>query len=119
MSIKPGVIVAIAIAGVIGYRALKYDPQIAKVDGKTLDKSYPQSTRQEKKEIKTDPIKDSVNKVGGEVLGKATEYVSHIASNSAEKVEDFVIEKATLGVLNQVEKLPEKQRDKIKEILCK
>ncbi len=115
MSIKPAVLIGIAIAGVIGYRALKYDPQIAKVDSKILDKSYPVA----KNNSDGDPIKESVNKVGGVVLGKATEYVSDIASQSAEKVEDYVIEKTTGTVLNQIEKLPEKQQEKIREILCK
>lgn len=116
MSIKPAVLIGFAVAGVITYRALRYDPHIATVNG-VLSKSYP-TTKGEQKDT-TDPIRDSVNKVGGVVLGKATSYVSDVASNSAGVVEDFVIESAVGGVVKQIEKLPERQQEKIKEILCK
>lgn len=54
----------------------------------------------------------------GDVLGTATELISTVASNSANTVSNFIIDKTTAPFIDQINKLPEDQREQIKKNIC-
>lgn len=63
--------------------------------------------------------KEKIEEVGGDVLGVSTKYVTELAGDQKEKVEDFIFQNTVGSLLKQIEKLPDKQKDEIKKNICK
>lgn len=57
--------------------------------------------------------------VGKSVLGVATNIASSVASHSAKKAEHIIIKATVPSLVNQIDKLPEKDQQEIKKALCK
>ena len=114
MGIKPIVLIILLLAGAMTARYMGHQPVITKSGPKVIAISPPKS-----KQSLVMLAKDTVSDLGGSVLGTATEYVSDIASKSAGTVEGFVVDSTVGGIVKQVEKLPKKQQEDIKEALCK
>lgn len=53
------------------------------------------------------------------VIDKNINFVLQEATKSAEIVTNFVVENTVKSITNQVEKLPQKQQEEIKQNLCK
>lgn len=74
------------------------------------------------KEILPTNINKTVKKVEettGEVLGEVTNLLTNSASKSAQTVTDFLFENTVGKVVEQIEKLPQKQQEEIKKRICK
>ena len=54
-----------------------------------------------------------------DVLGEATSFIASTASKSAEAVTDFIFDNTVGSIVKQINKLPEKQQQEIKERVCK
>jgi hypothetical protein len=61
----------------------------------------------------------SAQTTAGDILGEATKVVGDAVSSAAARVEDLAIKTAVDKVMEQVDKMPEKEREKIKEERCK
>ena len=66
-----------------------------------------------------DDLKQKGEKVAGQILGAVEDRAVQLASQSAKTVSDFVFDSAVGNLLKQIEKLPESQREKIKEVICR
>lgn len=67
-------------------------------------------------------IKDSINKaeeVGGVVLGEATDTVTKLASDASSYVSDVIYSSSIGKVVEQIDKLPKDQQEKIREQICR
>ncbi len=61
----------------------------------------------------------SIEKTAGDFLSEAAQIVTETANVTKDKTEDYVLKTAVSKVMEQVNKLPEKEREKIKEEMCK
>ena len=52
------------------------------------------------------------------VLGQTTQAVTDIATESANNVSNFIIDKATDPIVDQIKKLPQSQQEEIKKNIC-
>lgn len=52
------------------------------------------------------------------VLGETTSFIASTASKSAEIVTDFIFDNTVGNIIKQINKLPEKQQQEIKERVC-
>lgn len=77
-----------------------------KETGKTFEKIIDQEMEKAKKSM-------------DDVLGEATSFVTDTASRSAETVTDFIFDNTVGSIVKQINKLPEKQQEEIKERVCK
>jgi len=66
-----------------------------------------------------DDLKQKGEEMVGEVLGLVEDKATQLASQSAKTVSDLVFDSTLGNLLRQIEKLPEEQREKIKEEICK
>ena len=114
MGIKPIIIILLLVAGAMTARAMGKQPIITKSGPKIIAVSPSNGKRSI-----VGLARDTVTDLGGSVLGTATEYVSDVASKSAEKVGEMVIDSSVAGIMKQVDKLPKKQQEDIKNALCK
>jgi len=67
-------------------------------------------------------VKDSINKVeevGGVVLGEATNTVNKLASDAGSFVSSLIYDNSIGKVIDQVDKLPKDQQEKIREQICR
>ncbi|GEM_PF-3399828 len=61
---------------------------------------------------------DKSKDVVGDVLGQATDLVEEAASRSADTVSDFIFDKATEPLIDQIKKLSPDQQEEIKKNIC-
>ncbi len=90
---------------------------------KNLEQKKP-SKAGSKKEVKgiTSEIDKKIRegeKVVGDVLGEAGNFVVQQATKSAAIATDFIVGNTVKSITDQVEKLPQKQQEEIKQNLCK
>ena len=67
-------------------------------------------------------INDSIEKVeevGGVVLGEVTDTVNKLTSDAGSFVSDVIYNNSIGKVVEQIDKLPKDQQEKIKEQICK
>ena len=91
---------------------LKKTKEIPSVLGKT----------QEIKLQKSDLINDSIKKaeeVGGTILGEATDTITKLSSDAGSFISDIIYQNSVGKVVNQIDKLPKDQQEKIREQICK
>jgi len=62
--------------------------------------------------------KDS-QKSAEDILGAATKAISDAVSSTTQKAEDKIIQTSVNTVMDQVNKLPEREREEIKKQICK
>ncbi len=101
---------------------LKKNQDVPNILGKTQEIKL---RTQEKitKEIKeSDFVNDSIKKAGevGEVvLGEATNTLNQLTSDAGSFVSDIIYNNSIGKVVEQIDKLPKDQQEKIKEQICK
>ena len=61
----------------------------------------------------------SLGEVVDSVLNDATKYLNITASKSAETVKDYVFDNTVGTLLKQIDKLPDKQKEEVKQEICK
>jgi len=67
-------------------------------------------------------VKESVEgagRLGGQILGDATEIIADVASSASSTVSTFIYENSIGKIVDQVSKLPKDQQEKIREQICK
>ena len=73
-------------------------------------------------EKKNDLIVDSVDKakkIGGEVLGETASFVQDLTSKAASTASDLIYQNTIGKLINQIDKLPQDQQERVKEQICK
>jgi hypothetical protein len=65
-----------------------------------------------------DDLKQKGEEMAGQVLGIVEDKAVQFATQSAKTVSDFVFDSTLGNILKQIEKLPESQKEKIKEVIC-
>ena len=71
---------------------------------------------------KSDFINDTIKKaedVGGTILGEATDTVNKLTSDAGSFVSNIIYENSIGKIVEQVDKLPKDQQEKIREQICK
>lgn len=90
---------------------------------KNKDISNVLGTAQEIKQINSSNlITDSIKKVedvAGTVLGEATDTVNKLASDTGSYISSIIYDSSIGKIVEQVDKLPKDQQEKIKEQICK
>lgn len=64
-------------------------------------------------------VTDNISDLPGAVLGVATDTISTVASGSVQMAEDFLFENTILNLFKQYERLSERQKEQVKEFICK
>ncbi|MBI2641376.1 hypothetical protein HYW87_02160 [Candidatus Roizmanbacteria bacterium] len=59
------------------------------------------------------------NEIAGVVLGEATSFAQEATSKSAELVTDFIFDNTIGGILKEIDRLPEHQKEQIQKYICK
>jgi len=101
------------------YNKAKQKPEVLSVkeENNKKDFSIDEVLNQGKKTV--DDLKQKGEVVAGQILGVVEDKAGQIASQSAKTVSDFVFDSTLGNLLKQIEKLPETQREKIKENICR
>jgi hypothetical protein len=66
-----------------------------------------------------EPVVKSTQQTVGSVLGSVTNLVSETASKAGETAGSFVFEQTVGNIVKQIDKLPPREREKIKEEVCR
>jgi hypothetical protein len=67
-------------------------------------------------------VKDSLKKTeetSGTIIGEATNTINKLASNAGSFVSDIIYKNSIGKVVEQIDKLPKDQQEKVKEQICK
>lgn len=62
---------------------------------------------------------EEIRKKAEEQTKKTGELIDEIVSESTQNLTNFVVEKTIINVIQEVNKLPKEQKEKIKEEICK
>jgi len=57
-------------------------------------------------------------KIGGEILGQSTNFISDITAKAASMAGDIIYQSSIGKLVEQIDKLPQDQQDRIKEQIC-
>lgn len=101
---------------------LKKSQDIPSILGKTQEIKLQTQKELVEKVQESSLVKDSLKKaeeVGGAVLGEATNTVNKLASEAGSFVSDVVYNNSIGKVVDQIDKLPKDQQEKIREQICK
>jgi len=101
------------------YNKIKDKPEVlsATKENKKNNFSIDEVFNQGKKTV--EDLKEKGEEMAGQVLGIVEDKAVQLASQSAKTVSDFVFDSTLGNILKQIEKLPESQREKIKEEICR
>jgi len=101
------------------YNKIKEKPEVlsATKENKKNNFSIDEVFNQGKKTV--EDLKEKGEEMAGQVLGIVEDKAVQLASQSAKTVSDFVFDSTLGNILKQIEKLPESQREKIKEEICR
>lgn len=61
----------------------------------------------------------NTEEAAGNVLGQVTNLVTNTASKSAETISNIIIDNTVGSLMKQMDKLPDRQKEEIKNIICK
>ena len=101
---------------------LKKSKDIPSILGKTQEIKLQTQRKLVEKVQKSDFINDTIKKaedVGGTILGEATDTIIKLSSDTGSFISDIIYQNSIGKIVEQVDKLPEDQQEKIKEQLCK
>lgn len=109
MRIKLAIVILI-IVGLIYYAHHHKKPTLATTSKQVLG-TQSQNTKS--------GIKDLVVESAQQVLDKASNFVDNQVSQATGKVSDYVFSVASQNVIKQIDKLPDNQKQEIRQELCK
>ena len=58
-------------------------------------------------------------KIGGEILGQSTTFITDIATKAASTASDLIYQNSIGKLVEQIDKLPQDQQNRIKEQICR
>lgn len=115
-------ITLVATAFLLDKIFLKRSHDIPSILGKSQEVKLPDQKEIEKKIQESNFVKNSIQKaeeVSGVVLGEATDTVNKLASEAGSFVSTIIYENSISKVVDQIDKLPEDQQEKIREQICR
>jgi len=115
-------ITLVATAFLLDKIFLKRSQDIPSILGKSQEIKLPNQKEIEKKIQESSLVKSSLQKVeevSGAVLGEATSTVNKLASEAGSFVSAIIYENSIGKVVDQIDKLPKDQQEKIREQICK
>lgn len=83
-----------------------------------LEEGVLTTTQKAARNLLSDVTKQTEN-IASDILGEATSIVSKVASQSSDAAAKFIFDNTIGNIIQQVEKLPKEQQEKIKEQVCK
>lgn len=86
--------------------------------GENIEESVLTTTQKAARNLISDVTKRTEN-IASDILGEATSVVSKVASQSSDAATKFIFDNTIGNIIQQVEKLPKEQQEKIKEQVCK
>ena len=101
---------------------LKKSQGISSILGKSQEIKLPDQNEIVKQVQKSSLIKDSIKKaeeIGGIVLGEATNTMNKLASDTGSFVSAVIYDNSIGKVVDQIDRLPKDQQEKIREQICK
>jgi cell division protein FtsX len=101
---------------------LKKSQDISGILGQTQEIKLQTQERIVKEVQESNLVKDSIKKaeeVSGIVLGEATNTLNKLTSDAGSLVSDVIYNNSIGRVVEQIDKLPEDQQEKIREEICK
>ena len=101
---------------------LKKNQNIPSILGKTQEIKLQTQEKLVKKIQESNLINDSIKKVeevSGVVLGEATSTLNQLTSDAGSFVSDIIYNNSIGKVVEQIDKLPKDQQEKIREQICK
>jgi len=124
--LKIGLILALILTGLIfAFIASKKLPQKKEVLGTETKGTFAENIKDQaedfavKTKITTEGlISKTVNNVLNETIKVLTNTINETASKSAETVTDYIFKNTIVNVIKQIENLPEKQKEEIKQQIC-
>jgi hypothetical protein len=114
-------ITLVATAFILDKIFLKRSKDIPSILGKSQEIKLPDQKEIEKKIQENSLVKSSIQKVeevGGAVLGDATSTVNKLASEAGSFVSTIIYNNSIGKVVEQIDKLPKDQQEKIREQIC-
>lgn len=92
---------------------------------KVLGKS--QELKQEVKQKLVDKVQNSdiisqslktAEKIGGKILGQSTDFISNITAQAASTAGDIIYQNSIGKLVEQIDKLPQDQQERVREQIC-
>ena len=90
--------------------------------GKTQEIKLPTQEKRIEEVQKNNLVKDSIKKVeevSGVVLGEATDTLNKLTSDAGSLVSTVIYDNSIGKVVDQIDKLPKDQQERIREQICK
>ncbi len=115
-------ITLIAIGILLEKVLLQKSHDIPSILGKTREIKLPTQEKLIKEAKNNDLVKDSTKKVeevSGAVLGEATDILNKLSSDAGSFVSNVIYNNSIGKVVEQIDKLPKDQQEKIREQICK
>jgi len=120
---KLSFLIALIVTGILLNKILlKKNKEIPSILGKTQEIKLQTQKKLVEKVQKSDFINDTIKKaedVGGAILGEATDTITKLSSDAGSFISDIIYENSIGKIVEQVDKLPKDQQEKIKEQICK
>ncbi|MFA6016769.1 MAG: hypothetical protein WC744_01635 [Patescibacteria group bacterium] len=120
---KVAFLVILVATGILLDKVFIKGPQsVPSILGKTQEIKLPTQKQITKQIQQNSFVKDSIKKaeeVGGVVLGEATSTVNKLASDAGSYVSSVIYDNSIGKIVDQLDKLPKEQQDKIKQQICK
>lgn len=121
MLIKALFLATLVVAGILLEKIfLKKSKDIPSILGKTQEKMV--GVGHDRPVQESDFVNDSIKKVeevGGIVLGEVTDNLNKLTSDAGSFVSDVIYDNSIGKVVDQIDKLPKDQQERIREEICK
>ncbi len=120
---KLSLLIVLIITGILLNKILlRKTKEIPSILGKTQEIKLQTQKKLVEKVQKSDFINDTIKKaedLGEAVLGEATDTITKLSSDAGSFVSNIIYENSIGKIVEQVDKLPKDQQEKIKEQICK
>jgi translation initiation factor IF-2 len=111
----------ILISAVFGFFIKKKSKDIPSVLGE-IERSKGETEKKLVDKVqKSDLVAESVKKaeeVGGQILGETTNLIQDIANKAASMASDLIYQNSIGKLVDQIDKLPQNQQERVKEQIC-
>lgn len=120
---KVSFLITLVVTGILLDKIiLKKSKEIPSILGKTQEIKLLTQEKIVEEIQKNNLVKDSIKKVeeaSGVVLGEATDTLNKLTSDAGSFVSDIIYSSSIGKVVEQIDKLPKDQQDRIREQICK
>ena len=121
--LKVSFLITLVVTGILLDKViLKRSKEIPSILGKTQEIKLPTQEKRIEEVQKNNLVKDSIKKVeevSGVVLGEATDTLNKLTSDAGSLVSTVIYDNSIGKVVDQIDKLPKDQQERIREQICK